>query len=449
MTQPRSILLLCPDVITERMAGPAIRYWEFAKTLSQQFRVTLAATNLIPSGLTLPHVAFAQHTPENIDALVAEHDIIVFQGYILEIYHTLRYTHKILIADVYDPIPLEGLEQLKQINTPEAHQQIAEQVRMMNTQLKYADYFLCANSRQRDLWLGHLLSLGRITPSTYHEMQQRVCSVPFGLPDIPPQATGDGLRTQHHFDSEFVLLWGGGIWEWFDPLSLIKATHQLLPRYPDLRLVFLGTKHPNPSINAMPMQHRAETLAKELGVYGKEVLFQAGWVPYEALANYLLDSDVGVTAHFETLETHFSFRTRILHYLWAGKPIITTTGDVLAEAITEYKAGVVVDYNDQQGWVEAITRLRDPEYYAQCVAGVERLAQHYKWSTVTQALQALCADAQLAPDIRIIEQRRQSPVWECEQAHRELRDYITQIENSHSWKLTAPLRNFRRWLAKA
>ena len=68
MTQPRSILLLCPDVITERMAGPAIRYWEFAKTLSQQFRVTLAATNLIPNGLHLPHVVFAQHTPENIDA---------------------------------------------------------------------------------------------------------------------------------------------------------------------------------------------------------------------------------------------------------------------------------------------------------------------------------------------------------------------------------------------
>jgi len=466
-----SILILSPDVITERMAGPAIRYWEFAKALVPFFKVTLAAPNVIPE--ILQQATLIQHSSENISELVSQHDIIIFQGHLFEFYPLLRQTEKILIADLYDPVPLEVLEQHKD---RENMQLIADQVRMMNTQIKKADYFLCASERQRDLWLGHLLALGRINPLTIEQIQQRVMTVPFGIPDSPPQRTGAGLRKTLDDDTGFILLWGGGIWEWFDPLTLIRAIHRLLPRYSDLRLVFLGTQHPNPTIEAMPMQHRAEALAHELGLYGKQVIFQRGWVPYDMLHNHFLDADVGVSAHFDSLETHFSFRTRLLYYLWAGKPIITTKGDVLADEIAQMKAGIVVNPADEDAWIAAIEKLHNPEQYAIYKKGVKTLAQKYQWSTVTQALIASCRNASRSQDMILENGSRKSLVWDCEHQYSVLKKELENCErashalraqleeckqdynavsqqlelmaHSISMRVTVPLRTLRRWLMR-
>lgn len=453
---PNSILILSPDVISEKMAGPAIRYWEFAKALVHSFpKVTLAIPNALPETLSppMPSVELIQHHKENIHHLVEQHDIIVFQGYIFDIYPLLRETAKILVADLYDPVPLEALGWYQGQQNDHFFEHITDQVRMMNDQIRYADYFLCASERQRDLWLGHLLALGRINPATYQEMQQRVLVIPFGLPDNPPQRTGKGFRQND--DTSFVLLWGGGIWEWFDPLTLIRAVHRVLPTCPHVKLIFLGTQHPNPTIETMPMQHRAEALARELNVYGKQVIFQPGWVPYDALQNHLLDADVGVSAHLQSLETHFSFRTRLLYYLWAGKPIITTTGDVLAEEIAAASAGIIVNEANEADWEQAIIQLQNPETYATYVTGVQKLAQKYAWSTVTQPLQQLATHAHVAPDMEITTGHRHSTVWHCEKAFHHLRgenealkQQLFIMEHSNSWRITAPIRNFRRWLSK-
>ncbi len=434
---PNSILILSPDVITERMAGPAIRYWEFAKALISSFPVTLAIPNSISEvSQSIEPIRLVQHKHDNISKLIEQHDIIIFQGFIFDHYPVLYQTSKILIADLYDPVPLEGLEQ----NNTDIH----NQVNMMNNQLKRADYFLCASDRQRDLWLGHLLALGRINPFTYKQIQQRIVTIPFGLPDIMPQRT----NREFNYKDSFILLWGGGIWEWFDPLTLIRAIHRLLPDYPNLKLIFLGTQHPNPTIPIMPKQIQAETLAKELGLYNNQVIFQSGWVPYASLANYLLDADVGVSTHLDTLETHFSFRTRILHYLWAGKPIITTGGDVLADAIIANNAGIVVKSEDEAGWVTAIKQMYDNKNYATYANGAKILAKQYHWSLVTKPLRELCSNASLAPDMIVENDLRKSLAWDCEHEYNILKNKLEIMENSNSWRITEPLRAIRSFFSR-
>jgi len=451
---PYSILILSPDYITERMAGPAIRYWEFAKLLASSHQVTLAAPNEISSLEPNFSARLVQHSQENITQLIQTHDIIIFQGYLLDYYHQLRQCDKILVSDLYDPVPLEGLERHQEPNSDDMRI-IADQVRMMNTQLQLADYFLCASDRQRDLWLGHLLALGRINPLTYQKINQRILTVPFGLPDDPPIKTGAGFRNALGLkQDDFVLLWGGGIWQWFDPLTLIRAMAQLAPAYPRLKLVFLGTRHPNPTIPPMPMQERAENLARELGLYDTHVIFQTGWVAYDQLANHLLEANAGVSAHFTTLESHFSFRTRFLHYLWAEKPIIATEGDILASEIANHKAGLTVKAEDEKAWTEAIKILYDPANYQTYYQGIKKLNQQYRWTTVTQPLKELCEQAQRSPDV-VIEQgwRKSLNAWQGEGEILALKSQLTSlteqldfIEHSNSWKITAPLRALRRSL---
>ena len=47
-----------------------------------------------------------------------------------------------------------------------------------------------------------------------------------------------------------------------------------------------------------------------------------------------MEADVGVSLHLEHLETTYSFRTRMLDYLWAGLPIVASAGDGFAEIIS-------------------------------------------------------------------------------------------------------------------
>jgi glycosyltransferase involved in cell wall biosynthesis len=154
-----------------------------------------------------------------------------------------------------------------------------------------------------------------------------------------------------------VVLWGGGIWNWLDPLTVIRAVHRL--RRPEVKLFVLGTTRPNAGVPTMAMQMRAVALAEELGVLGTTVFFNEGWVPYERRAAYLLEADVGVSAHLDELEARFAYRTRLLDCIWAALPIVTTDGDSLAELVEHHGLGLVVSPEDIEGYAVAIGTLLD------------------------------------------------------------------------------------------
>jgi glycosyltransferase involved in cell wall biosynthesis len=148
--------------------------------------------------------------------------------------------------------------------------------------LRTGDAFVCASERQRDLWLGALGALGRIDLETYgrdHALRSLIDVVPFGLEPEPPRATRPALKgvVPGIGEHDRVLLWAGGIWNWFDPLTLIRAVAKLAERRDDVKLYFLGVRHPNPLIGPMAMGTRAVALADELGM-----AMAAGERPYRA-----------------------------------------------------------------------------------------------------------------------------------------------------------------------
>ena len=96
-------------------------------------------------------------------------------------------------------------------------------------------------------------------------------------------------------------------------------------RRPQVRLFFMGLRHPNPLVDEMRMATRARGLADQLGLTGTHIFFNEGWVPYEQRGDYLLEADLGVSAHFDDLESRFAFRTRLLDCFWASLPVVTTS----------------------------------------------------------------------------------------------------------------------------
>jgi glycosyltransferase involved in cell wall biosynthesis len=240
-------------------------------------------------------------------------------------------------------------------------------------------------------------AVGRIDPESAADdpsFRDLIDVVPFGVESTAPTPTTRVLKGVvpgiEHGDK--VVLWGGGIWNWLDPITPIRAIHALARKREDVKLFFLGVRHPNPGVQQLAMTTRAVALAEELGLRDRFVFFNFGWVPYAERANYLLEADVGISSHLETLETRFSFRTRVLDYFWAGLPTVATEGDVLSDLVAEQDLGRIVAVGDVEGWTRALEELVDDRAaYARVRANVEQAREAFAWPRVVEPLLRLVA----------------------------------------------------------
>jgi len=266
--------------------------------------------------------------------------------------------------DGYDPHTLEGLAQWTgEADEVQAHRH-EERLSILRRQCQAGDFFICASERQRDWWLGLLEQQGRINPDTYAadpSLRQLIDVVPYGLPSQPPSAGRPVLRGVWPGvgSSDRILLWGGGLWEWLDPLTAVRAVQRLADHYPhggQVRLLFPGTRHPNPSVPDMPVRARTMALAEELGLAGKHVFF-GDWVANQDWPGVLLEADVGLSLHPDTVEARLAYRSRVLDYVWAGLPMVVTGGDATAELVERQGLGFVAGYGDDAAVAEGINRL--------------------------------------------------------------------------------------------
>lgn len=389
------VLIISNDVIGPQMAGPGIRYVALARVLGRNHAVALAAP--APSESpddTLPVIAYQTGAPKSLIPYIDKATVVIAQSLHPKLLNRIRQRGIRYIADLYDPIVLENLEAQREV--PLGDQQALHDFQMatMLNQLASADHILCASDRQRDYWLGCLTSLGRLTPAGYRadpSLDSLISLLPFGYEDEAPEMTDAKAVAEviprFNPKKDKLILWGGGIWNWFDPLSLIKAVEVLSRKRNDVKLLFLGTKHPNPQMPEMKMLTAAHDLAEELRLLDSHVFFREGWLPYDQLPNFLLPTAVGVSTHFHHAETHFSFRTRILSYIWARRPILATRGDSMSDLIEQTGIGLTVDYEDVPGIVRALTTLIDDKSFLKDVAsGYDDLWPLFTWGNLIAPL---------------------------------------------------------------
>src|SRR5205814_664195 len=78
-----------------------------------------------------------------------------------------------------------------------------------------------------------------------------------------------------------MILWNGGILWWYDPVTLIRALARIVPRRPDLKLLFLGTRYPVNGFDPGGTLDQALTVSRELELIDRHVFFNEGWLPYD------------------------------------------------------------------------------------------------------------------------------------------------------------------------
>lgn len=374
------------------MAGPGIRYWELAHALAERgHAVTLVAPTLERASSA---VRCRTEGAVPLGRLLRGQDAVLTQWVTPPALHAIQRSRVPLVIDAYDPMQLETLEADRGVPAGLRQARHHSLRGVQNLALLSADAVVCASERQRDLWLGALMALGRISPEVYDQddtLRNLVDVVPFGCPVGPPQRIGAGPRERFGLaPDDVVVLWGGGIWDWLDPLVLLRAVADLRQSHPRLKLVFMGLEQPTPGSSASAKARATEALADELGLRGTSVFFAYGWVPYEQRQSFLLDADAGISAHLDHAETRFAFRTRVLDYLWAGLPCLLTEGDALADLVAAGGAGSVQPFGDVAAWREALGRLvDDPAGRSAQAAAARRLADAYRWPEVARALEGV------------------------------------------------------------
>lgn len=391
----KKIALISNDKVGQTMAGPGIRYFEMAKALSKFFDVVL----FVPDQCDLHEKDFKIKTynSKKISASVGKQlsdiNYVIAQHLRPPLLHRIVRKKIKFIFDLYDPSVIETLEYAKS-DPPKLRDAIFDfNYFSLLLQLNMADHIICASERQKDFYFGLIASQKIITPSFYENnsnCNNLISLLPFGIPEEKPRSNNPDI-----FSSKFkninskdkIVYWGGGIWNWFDPISVIKAIENIAKKRTDIKLFFLGTKHPNEKIKNMEMTDKAIDYAKQHNLIDKSVFFNFGWTPYEERVDYLLGSTMAISCHFDNLETRFSFRTRVLDYIYAGLPMILTEGDGFAELIKINNLGRVVDFENISQLEKAIVDIADDnKLRANMTKNIDQLRSLFYWENVVKNL---------------------------------------------------------------
>jgi glycosyltransferase involved in cell wall biosynthesis len=389
----QKLLIVSHDVVGSNMAGPGIRYWELARALSAHARVTLVAPR--PINIAAPGVTTGSYVwgdAASLAAHLSSADVALVNGFVFEAHPDLAAAEVALIVDLYDPTLLENLELLRAAAPEERVARTRRDVELLNRQVAAGDFFLCATERQRDLYIGVLMAAGRITPARVDAdplLRGLIDVLPFGLPSEPPVRSGPGPRDliAHIGPADPIILWSGGLWDWMDPQTLIRAMPTVVAAIPNVRLVFMAGNHPG-SIGEMRTPHAARTLADELGLLGSHIFFYESWVPYEHRADFLLDAAIVVSLHRQHLETAYAaVRSRFLDHLWAGRASLVSAGDAAAELVAHYDLGRVAPPEDVAAVAKCLTEILTDASLCEGMAGrAQALAAHLAWPEIVRPI---------------------------------------------------------------
>lgn len=403
-----SVVFVTGDPVGPTMAGPAIRTVELARVVAAAgHRVTVAAPSVgttdLPAGIRI-EVAVGE---DLLRPLVAGADVVVAFAAVVADNPWLGGGDAVLVVDAYDPGLLETLERHRGEPVNEQRDWAAAAQRHLVEPLRHADVVMVASDRQRHLTVGILAAHGRLTPRVVAEdptLDRLVPVVPFGTPAGPaPDPTTRPITGPGGLVGEPVAaaLWGGGLYDWLDPLTLVDAVSRT-DRH-DIVAVFLAGRHPTPAVGHAPLVDRARHRAEELGLLGERVFFHEEWVPYLERIDWLADAAVGVSLHHRHVETEFAFRTRILDYLWAGLPVVCTRGDHWSRSVADRELGLVVEAGDADGVASALDALVTA---SDAERGMRRerariVAEAHAWPLAASALVEACDAPMMAPDRRL------------------------------------------------
>jgi glycosyltransferase involved in cell wall biosynthesis len=363
----KTVAVMTRDVVGSRMAGPGIRAYHTALELAKYFPTLLVArfVDFTPA----PGVTYLDFGSPEAARAIREADVVVSQPIREALARPSAKRRRVF--DLFDPVIAE-LDELYGAR-PTVRQRLHRRVelRRLERALKTGDALIAATPAQKSFYQ-------ELEPSS---KSKTWIDMGFGIESHRPAARSvpDLMRG----DPRPVITWGGGVWQWLDPETAIRAVIQLNAEGCGCRLLFLGSSRPlEASVGAA--RGRLDALVAEAG---DAVIWNAGWVPYSERARWLLASRGAIMLHGPTEEARLSIRTRLFDAIWCALPVIATEGGYAAELVAAEGLGIVTKASDAGSVAAAIRRLiEDDAFHARAVSNLVRVRPRYTWANVVRPL---------------------------------------------------------------
>jgi glycosyltransferase involved in cell wall biosynthesis len=259
--------------------------------------------------------------------------------------------------------------------------------------LHRADRFSTCSRAQRAALIGQLGMIGRMTAK--NDGYEFVSAIPNSIDDEELASLGRIERPLRKPNDNFVLLWSGGYNTWTDPDVLFEALELAMRAAPQLSFVSTGGGIPGHHVDAY--EHFRQRVASSSQ---RERFELAGWVQTAELPAYYAGAHAAILVDRFSYEGVLGARTRMLDWLAAGLPIVSTRLSEISEELDAAQIAISAPCGDATAIKNAILSLyEDPhEAYERGERGRVYAREHLRAQIQLAPLLAWAQDPRRAPD---------------------------------------------------
>lgn len=287
-----------------------------------------------------------------------------------------------VIIDAYGPAYIENLarDPSDMKNTYIGNKAVVDNT--FNKVLKRGDFFLFANEAQERLYTGVLATLGVINQFTYK--MDRLLWNPFGIEKPTEKKFANPYEKYGVKKDDFVLLWFGGLYPWFDIREVLRAAKDI-PRK-DFKFFIVGGNNPqNQHPDFVKNYFNTVKYVEEIGMKDKIIFID--WVDYATRRGFYEHANAIISINNNGKENVYSWRTRVMDYLGSDTPLITNGGDPLSDEMVATGAGFAIEDLSENGILETLEKvISDPKAIAKASEKMRELQPKYYWSSTTKLL---------------------------------------------------------------
>ena len=166
----------------------------------------------------------------------------------------------------------------------------------------------------------------------------------------------------------------GGLHPTFNPQILLEALPQLIERFPDLKLVIIGTG---------PLENEIRDFIKDKGLENHVTMF--GYIEdHSEVERILTGCCIGFALYMPNPHTYKMFTdvSKPKVYMGCGLPVIITSVPPIAREVRKYQTGIVIKY-DKEELIDATTKLlSDNEFYKDCRKNAIEYISRFEWTEI-------------------------------------------------------------------
>ena len=423
-----------PECSKNRLTAPSTRTSQITNTLlSEGHEICLVCVNLDPSlgengkYKIKHHKSLSMHVYEEArfsNRVLAKHekdfapDCIISISCYLPIYCTgMLKTSKPILFDTCGDIMSEAQLRASIENTDRP---VEEFWKMLEPALLRGDAFSVISERTRFALIGALGAVGRLNKMTagfefIHVMPPSICKT-------PKESGKNVMRGEFVDNDDIVVLFSGSFNAWLDPETLYEGLELAMTKNPKIKFVVTagGVKGQCTETFKRFRQMISKSRNK------KRYIFR-NWVPSEELCAYYSESNMGINIDFESYEALLGSRNRVLDWLAAKLPVISTATCELTEELANLGYIKSFSCGNSEEMAEAILEIGENEekYKITSKEAAEYVNNKYSDSATTELLRKWVSDPHRAPDSHI---KKPLETWQLSEVFK-LKDKLKNLRN--------------------